>query len=73
MVKKFRSLPSGKVATIKSINIGNRSLEKALMSQSVSVTLDTEIDISRGDVLCSDDRPIEISNIFNVNLIRIRC
>ena len=66
--QKIRSLPSGKVATIKSINIGNRSLEKALMSQSVSVTLDTEIDISRGDVLCSDDRPIEISNIFNVNL-----
>ena len=66
--QKIRSLPSGKVATIKSVNIGDMGLEKALMSQSVSVTLDTEIDISRGDVLCSDDRPIEVSNIFNVNL-----
>lgn len=66
--QKIRSLPSGKVAKIESINIGNKEVKKALMNQSVSITLDTEIDISRGDVLCKNDTPIEISNIFNVNL-----
>ena len=66
--QKIRSLPSGKVATIESINIGNKVVKKALKNQSVSITLDDEIDISRGDVLCKDDAPIEVSNIFDVNL-----
>jgi bifunctional enzyme CysN/CysC len=66
--EKIRSLPSGKVAKIKSINIGGKSLDKALTNQSISITLDSEIDISRGDVLCRDDAPIEVSNIFDVNL-----
>jgi bifunctional enzyme CysN/CysC len=66
--EKVRSLPSGKVAKIESINIGNKLVNKALVNQSVSITLDAEIDISRGDVLCKDDMPIEVSNIFDVNL-----
>jgi len=66
--KKIRSLPSGKVAKIKSISIGSKEVKKALTNQSISITLDSEIDISRGDVLCSDDAPIEVSNIFDVNL-----
>ena len=66
--QKIRSLPSGKVARIESINIGNKIVKKALKNQSVSITLDDEIDISRGDVLCKDDAPIEVSNIFDVNL-----
>ena len=61
-------MPSGKVAKIESINIGNKIVKKALKNQSVSITLDAEIDISRGDVLCKDDAPIEVSNIFDVNL-----
>ena len=66
--QKIRSLPSGKVAKIESINIGNKIVKKALKNQSVSITLDSEIDISRGDVLCKDDAPIEVSNLFDVNL-----
>jgi bifunctional enzyme CysN/CysC len=65
---KIRSLPSGKVAKIASINIGNNTVEKAYTNQSASIRLDTEIDISRGDVLCKDNSPIEVSNIFDVNL-----
>jgi bifunctional enzyme CysN/CysC len=64
----IRSLPSGKTALIESINIGNKKLNKALAGQSISITLDSEIDISRGDVLCKSDAAIEISNIFDVNL-----
>ena len=66
--EKVRSLPSGKVAKVESINIGNKLVNKAIINQSVSIILDTEIDISRGDVLCKDGAPIEVSNIFDVNL-----
>ena len=65
---KIRSLPSGKIAKIQSIAIGNKEVKKALCDQSISITLDSEIDISRGDVICKDNSPIETSNIFNVNL-----
>ena len=66
--EKVRSLPSGKIAKVESINIGNRSVNKALANQSISITLNSEIDISRGDVICKDNAPIEVSNIFDVNL-----
>ena len=65
---RIRSMLSGKSAIIKTISIGNNKLLKATCNQSISLTLDTEIDISRGDVLCRDDSPIEVSNVFNVNL-----
>ena len=66
--EKIRSLPSGKVAKIESINIGNKKINKGFSNQSISLTLDTEIDISRGDVICQDNSPLEVSNIFDVNL-----
>ncbi|MDC1470220.1 adenylyl-sulfate kinase [Gammaproteobacteria bacterium] len=65
---RVRSMLSGKSAIIKTISIGNNELLRAVCNQSISLTLDTEIDISRGDVLCSNDAPIEVSNVFNVNL-----
>jgi len=65
---KVRSMLSGKTALVKSISIGNNEITKAICNQSILLTLDTEIDLSRGDVLCRDDSPIEVSNVFNVNL-----
>jgi sulfate adenylyltransferase subunit 1 len=44
-------LPSGIVSRIKSIDIFNTSLESALAPQSVSITLEDDVDISRGDML----------------------
>ena len=64
----IRSLPAGKIAQIKSINVGNKKVKKAKSGQSISITLASEIDISRGDVFCLEDTPIEISNTFDVNL-----
>ena len=65
---KIRSMLSGKSATIESISIGGKELSKATYNQSISLTLDTEIDISRGDVLCRHDSPLQVSSIFNVNI-----
>jgi bifunctional enzyme CysN/CysC len=65
---EIKSLPSGKSAKVSSINIGHNQIQEALCDQSISITLDKEIDISRGDVICNNDLPVEVSNIFDVNL-----
>jgi sulfate adenylyltransferase subunit 1 len=48
-------LPSGLSTTIKSIDIFNDSLEEAFAPQSVTLTLDDDIDISRGDMIVQKD------------------
>ncbi len=53
------ALPSGFKSRIKSITRGDESLDFAQPPMSVSITLETDIDISRGDMLCRpDNRPI---------------
>jgi bifunctional enzyme CysN/CysC len=41
----------------------------AVAGQSVTLVLDDEIDISRGDVLCADDEPAEIADQFEAHVI----
>jgi sulfate adenylyltransferase subunit 1 len=49
--KEVRVLPSGLVSKIKSIGVGEESLSEAYAPMSVSITLEDEIDISRGNTL----------------------
>lgn len=65
---KIKLLPSGNKANITSLNVGSKKLTTALANQSISLTLDKEIDISRGDVICGNNSPIEVSNMFDINL-----
>ena len=44
-------------------------LESAEAGQAVTLTLDTEIDASRGDVIVAADSPCEVSDQFEVNLV----
>jgi sulfate adenylyltransferase subunit 1 len=44
-------LPSGFPSKIKSISLGNEMLEEAFAPMSVTMTLEDEIDISRGDII----------------------
>lgn len=55
----IKSLPSGKTSTVKSIVTYDGDLQEAFAGQAVTITLNTEIDISRGDVivLAKDDVP----------------
>ena len=48
---KIKSLPSNQESTIKAIYIGDQKVNEAISSQSVSILLNNEIDISRGDML----------------------
>lgn len=53
-------LPGGRITKIKSIDTLNGSLEEAFAPMSVTITLEDEIDISRGDMIVSaTDAPPE--------------
>ena len=46
-------LPSSKISTIKKIIGPSGEIDKAITGQAITLTLDTEVDISRGDILTS--------------------
>ncbi|HKL07464.1 MAG TPA: GTP-binding protein [Bacteroidales bacterium] len=48
-------LPSGLKSKIKSIDVFNGHLEEAFAPQSVTITLEDDIDISRGDLIIKDN------------------
>lgn len=51
---KVTVLPSGFSSVIKSIDFAGKSLDQAFAPQSVTITLEDDIDISRGDTLVTD-------------------
>ncbi len=56
-------------AKVKEIYLGSDSLKSANYNKSITITLNKEIDISRGDVLCKKDSLIETADQFNINMI----
>ena len=59
-------LPSGHTSKIKSIDLLDTSLEEAFAPMSVTLTLENEIDISRGDMIVRSDNQAEITQNFDV-------
>ncbi len=45
------ALPSGLTSTVKAIELGGQALREAITEQSVTILLENEIDISRGDMI----------------------
>ncbi|AKQ41367.1 adenylylsulfate kinase [Aurantiacibacter atlanticus] len=64
-----RVLPSGKTSAVKSIVTYNGDLDEAVAGQSVTVTLEDEIDCSRGDVLCTAGDPPETADQFESTIV----
>ena len=64
-----RVLPSGEVAKVADIVLYKDHLETATVDQAVTITLDREIDVSRGDVLVAADDPCEVSDQFDASLV----
>ncbi|NMG31397.1 sulfate adenylyltransferase subunit CysN [Aromatoleum evansii] len=57
-------LPSGRSSTVKDIQIGGESIERAIHEQSVTLLLADEIDISRGDMIVkSSEQPEQLKQI----------
>ncbi|MBS7671073.1 sulfate adenylyltransferase subunit CysN [Croceicoccus gelatinilyticus] len=64
-----RVLPSGKTSTVKSVVTFDGELDEAVAGQSVTLTLDDEIDCSRGNVLSVADNPPEVSDQFEASIV----
>lgn len=61
-------LPSGFSSKIKSINAGFESLEEAFAPMSVAITLEDDIDVSRGDMIVKPNNQPELQQEFDVML-----
>ena len=64
-----RALPSGRTSTVTRIVTFDGDLDQAVADQSVTLVLADEIDISRGDVLCADDRPASVADQFEAHVV----
>ena len=62
-------LPSGKRSIVKDIVTFDGSLKAANEDQAVTLCLEDEIDISRGDVICKKDSPAEQSDQFQAHIL----
>lgn len=66
---RLRVLPSGKEGTVARIVTQDGDLDLASNGQSVTLTLNEQIDISRGDVLCSASDPAGVADQFEATII----
>ncbi|TVQ74377.1 MAG: sulfate adenylyltransferase subunit CysN [Chromatiaceae bacterium] len=65
----IRVQPSGKTSRIKQIYTYDGDLAQAIAGQSVTLLLEDEIDISRGDVVSGVDAPAETADQFETTLV----
>ena len=61
-------MPSGFTSKIKSINLYDKELDEAYAPMSVSITLDDDIDVSRGDMIVRSNNKPESSQDIEVML-----
>ena len=67
--EEIRTVPSNQKAKVKEIFIGDKSIKSSSNKQSITLTLNKEIDISRGDIICKKDSIVESADQFSVNMI----
>jgi len=63
------ALPSRRTSKVKEIVTFDGNLDEAYIDQAVTLTLEDEIDISRGDMLVKADDEPEVGNRFNANIV----
>ncbi len=61
-------LPSGKTSTVKDILFYDQSFEKAGPGSSCTITLETEINVSRGDVLVKEKEAPQLTKQFQATV-----
>jgi len=67
--QRIRVMPSGRETTVTRIVTSDGDLEQAVANQSITLTLADEVDISRGDVLCSTDAPAQVADQFEATVV----
>ena len=67
--EKVRALPSGRESRVARIVTMEGDLDRAVAGQSVTLTLEDEIDVSRGDVLACTSAPPHVADQFETTII----
>jgi bifunctional enzyme CysN/CysC len=67
--ERLRVLPSGRESRVARIVTADGDLDQAVAGQSVTLTLDDEIDISRGDVLATPTSPPGVADQFETTIV----
>jgi sulfate adenylyltransferase large subunit len=62
-------LPSGKKSLIRAIDVTGGELKEAFASQSVTIRLEDEIDVSRGDMMAHPDDIPRVARAFDAHLV----
>jgi len=65
----IRALPSGKTSRVARIVTRDGDLDEAIAGQSITLTLEDEIDTSRGDLLAAADAPPEVADQFETTIV----
>jgi bifunctional enzyme CysN/CysC/sulfate adenylyltransferase subunit 1 len=63
------ALPSRRTSKIKDVVTFDGNLDEAYIDQAVTLTLEDEIDVSRGDMLVKVEDEPEVHNRFNANIV----
>jgi bifunctional enzyme CysN/CysC len=66
---RLRVLPSGRESRVARIVAAGGDLESATAGQSVTLTLETEVDVSRGDVLAAADSAPQVADQFEATIV----
>jgi bifunctional enzyme CysN/CysC len=66
---RLRVVPSGKESTVARIVAKEGDLDRAVAGQSITITLDDEIDVSRGDMLVAAASPPGIADQFESTVV----
>ena len=65
----IKVMPSGRTSTVDRVVTYDGDLAMGTAGQSLTVTLAGEIDVSRGDILCIGNDPVEVSDQFEVEIL----
>ena len=65
----IRVLPSGKTSTVSRIVTYDGDVSQAQAEQAITLTLSDEVDVSRGDVICAAQAPVETSDQFEAQVL----
>ncbi len=66
---ELRVLPSGRMSRVARVLLGREDVAEGRAGQSVTVTLDREVDVSRGDVLAAAGAPVAVADQFCATLV----
>jgi bifunctional enzyme CysN/CysC len=64
-----RVQPSGRTSKVARIVTFDGDLEEAFAGQSITLTLEDEVDVSRGDLIVPADAPAEVANQFEATVV----